>query len=241
MDEKMNRLLGAREDMYHFLSRLYMFEVDAAFFERLCAMEFPKSCANEDMEKGYQKLGEWLKAHEGTAADLDALAVDYARVFLSAGVAAGKAAFPYESVYGGTKHLVMQEAASQMAALYAKKGMAMDENMFKVPADHIGLEFEYMARLCREAADAAAGAQSTAGVQNFGAGPENSAGLKENSAGSWQPQADFFRQHLNNWVPVFCGEVIEYSETDFYKGLGWLTRGFMALEAQFFAACAGAQ
>lgn len=216
MDETMRQLLCAREDMYHFLSRLYMFEVDKAFFDSLKAMEFPENCANEDMAKGYGLISGWLLEHEGSEEDLDVLAVDYARVFLSAGVAAGSAAFPYESVYANKKHLVMQEAASQMSTLYAQKGMEIDKNMFRVPADHVGLEFEYMARLCCEAGD--------------GAG-EPEVPLA---------QIDFFKKHLNNWVPVFGGEVIKYSETAFYKGLGWLTRGFMALEAQILGSFAQA-
>ncbi len=202
MDEKMSRLLRVREEMYHFLSRLYLFEVDETFFLQLGKFVFPKDCKNEDMTAGYEHMAAFISGHTASKKDMDILAVDYAKVFLAAGIAAGQAAFPYESVYAGTKHLVMQEAAGQMSALYAKKGLEPDTNMFKVPSDHVGLELEYMALLCRE--------------------------------GDMGEQEVFFNTHLKNWVPVFCGEVIKYSETDFYKGLGRLTRGFMATEEELF-------
>lgn len=207
MNEKMIRLLRAREEVYHFLSRLYLFEVDAEFFEKLKKLVFPENCKNEDMAAGYGQMGLWIGGHNGSREDLDILAVDYARVFLAAGIAAGQAAFPYASVYAGAKHLVMQEAAGQMSALYAKKGLEPDPGMFKVPPDHVGLELEYMALLCRE--------------------------------GNALEQESFFNTHLKAWVPAFCGEVMKYSETGFYKGLGRLTKGFMAMEEELLQSLAG--
>ncbi len=127
----------ARENMHRLLARLYLFEVDAEMRELLNGLEL----AGE----GYELMTDYIK---NAPADWEEeLAVDYARVFLSAGVAQGLAAFPYESVYTSRQRLIMQEAGSSAAAVYAAAGLKPKESMFTTSGDHIGLEMEYMAEL----------------------------------------------------------------------------------------------
>ncbi len=140
----------ARKNMYHFLSHLYLFEVEKEQLTALKQMTFPQECSNEDMQEGYQQITEYLSKREVNQETLDELAVDYARIFLSAGVAQGKAAFPYESVYTSKQHLIMQEAGSSAAALYAEKGLKPRTDMYRVPEDHLGLLLEFMGRLCED-------------------------------------------------------------------------------------------
>lgn len=230
-----NTLLKSREAMYRFLSRLYLLEVDEALLDALCRMEFPKECFQEDMKEGYGLLRVYLKdraqlrkdieenageeEEKSAACDvdpagknavcdtdqeiLDDLAVDYARIFLSAGVAQGKAAFPYASVYTSRQHLMMQESQGDVAALYAKKGLEVRKNMYRVPEDHLGLLLEYMAVLCREDAK--------------------------------KEQQDFLKNYLLNWVFAFTADMAKYAATDFYRGLGKLTKGFLSMERSLLA------
>lgn len=143
----------ARKNMYGFLSYLYLFEVDTDRLTALKQMSFPTECHNEDMQEGYQEIAEYLSKREVNQDTLDELAVDYARIFLSAGVAQGKAAFPYESVYTSKQHLIMQEAGSSAAALYVEKGLQPRTDMYRVPEDHLGLLLEFMGCLCEDDKD----------------------------------------------------------------------------------------
>ena len=145
-----NTLAIARKNMYSFLSNLYLFEIDEKQLLALKQMEFPKEGTNEELLEGYKEIASYLSEKEANQDTLDELAVDYARIFLSAGVAQGKAAFPYESVYTRKQHLIMQEAGSSAAALYAKKGLEPRKDMYRIPEDHIGLLLEYMGRICDE-------------------------------------------------------------------------------------------
>ncbi len=145
-----NIVLTTRQNMYRFLSNLYLFEVDEAQLRALKEISFPTACLNEDMQEGYEKIVAYLAGKEVSQDTLDELAVDYARIFLSAGVAQGKAAFPYESVYTSKQHLIMQEAGGSVAALYATKGLEPRQDMYRVPEDHVGLLLEYMAIICGE-------------------------------------------------------------------------------------------
>ena len=80
---------------------------------------------------------------------LTVLAVDYARVFLAAGMNDGHGAFPYESVYTSKKHIVMQDAWEQVRVIYTKSGFALGRVPSDVLEDHIAAELEYMSQLCR--------------------------------------------------------------------------------------------
>lgn len=143
-----NAFNKSRENMYRFLSNLYLFEVDEELLGALQNMKFPAECPDEDMQEGCQTITAYLKENQDNKDVLDDLAVDYARIFLSAGVAQGKAAFPYESIYTSKQHLMQQESSSTVAALYLEKGLEPRKDMYRVPEDHLGLLLEYMAELC---------------------------------------------------------------------------------------------
>jgi anaerobic sulfite reductase subunit A len=149
-----NKMMTARANFYRFLSRLYLLEVDEALWNAMQNMTFPVDAAEGDMKAGLELMRGYLDANaEGDlAAVLDDLAVDYARIFLSAGVAQGKAAFPYESVYTSRKHLVMQDSRMDVVSLYAKRGVTPSKDNYHVPEDHLGYLCEYMAILIDEGA-----------------------------------------------------------------------------------------
>ncbi len=150
-----NKILNkSRENMYRFISNLYLFEVDEELFGALQNMKFPAECPDENMQEGCQAIVAYLKENQDNKDVLDDLAVDYARIFLSAGVAQGKAAFPYESIYTSKQHLMKQESSSSVAALYLEKGLEPRKDMYRIPEDHLGLLLEYMAELCVEEKDA---------------------------------------------------------------------------------------
>jgi len=140
-------LIKQREDMYKFLSQLYLWEVDAARLNKMRSLTAPEPCGVDSWDDGWREMMAFLQSSDEGC--LDALAVDYARTFLSAGVAHGQAAFPYESVYTDKSRQPGGVADSALAALYAKKGLKPSESAFKVPNDHIGLELAFMALLCR--------------------------------------------------------------------------------------------
>lgn len=208
-------LMQYRADMYMFFSRLFILEVDGKLLADMKNMKFPEVKKDTDFYTGYEMLKAYLKSHDD--GDITDLEVDYARIFLAAGVAQGLAAFPYESVYTNKKHLMNQEASDDVTILYAAKGLKAREDMYRVPNDHVSLEFEYMARLCKDAA-AAADSADEAGVQNS---------IKEQKA--------FCGNHMKRWVTLFCNDVIKYAKTDFYKAIGTLCRGFIREEISFLA------
>lgn len=43
-------------------------------------------------------------------------------------------------------------------------------------------------------------------------------------------QNEFLEEHLLKWVPWFCDDVVQKAESDFYRGIAKLTKGFLLLE-----------
>ncbi len=214
-DQTTKLLMEARKQMYQLFSRIFILEADEKLFYDMKAFQFPDAPEDTDFAVGYQKLKDYFVSHD--TSDIINLEADYARIFLAAGVAQGLAAFPYESVYTNKKHLMNQEASEDVTVLYGAKGLKAREDMYKIPNDHIGLEFEYMARLCEGAAQAA--------------GEGNETVLAE----SMREQTEFCKHHMKRWMTMFCNDVIKYAETDFYRAVGTICRGFVREEISLLA------
>lgn len=221
MSKETNKLNTYREWMYRFLASVFIQEIDAPMLAALRKMAFPvvgesSDPWTQDLDAGYRLVESYLAGFEGKteeecAALLEDLAADYAKVFLAAGDATGKAAFPYESIYAGFDSAFGGSLQMNLSALYASKGLTMREDMFKIMEDHIGLELNYMAELLKEEAEDEAAADDLR-----------------------KQQREFFQTHLINWALQFAADIYKYTERDFYKGIARMTMGFLEAEQAFF-------
>ncbi|MBP2635401.1 MAG: cytoplasmic chaperone TorD [Firmicutes bacterium] len=202
-------LISNRERLYRFLGRLYEVEVDKNLLEQITAMIFPVECGEEVLNQGYLLLKNYIMLPLNDP--VNDLAVDFARIFLGAGIVGDEVAYPYESVYTSPKRLIMQDSRDQVLAVYRNKGLNKTEGL-DIPEDHIALELEFMAHLCQETQQAVA-AQDWKAV---------SACLKG--------QLEFLTAHLLNWVPAFCTDIEKYAETEFYQAVAKITNGYLHLE-----------
>ena len=200
-------LISNREALYRLLARLYRIEVDDPLLRQLAEMGFPAECDEPELAEGYRMLSDWLR--NSGSDPLTDLAVDYARIFLGAGVYEGVVASPYESVYTSKERLIMQEARDQVCAVYNAKGLCLTEST-EIPEDHIALELEFMAHLCQETMQAG---DDPALVSSL---------LRE--------QKEFLERHIGKWAPAFCADIEKCASTDFYKAVGKITRGFLKME-----------
>ncbi len=209
-------LSKARASMYRFLGGLYIMEVDENQLIKLKKMDFPQidgdSNSDLDLKDGYSLMRKYLDNIE--ASDLEDLAADYAKVFLAAGDATGRAAFPYEAVYVNKKHQVGGSTQMQMHALYLERGLEPDPNVYRTMDDNIGLMLEYMANICDEI---------TTAVE---------VGDKEQVTALVDEQKQFMKKHITNWIYSFTNDVIKFSERDFYKAVAKITNGFIKKETE---------
>lgn len=205
---------AGREALYRFLARIYRVETTVELLESMKGLAFPASEEAGAFSEGIAELEAFLRK-PGLDPRTD-LAVDYARVFLGAGIADGCAAFPYESVYTSPEHLMMQDARDEVMALYLAHGLGIEGETHD-PEDHLAFELDFMAHLIAEGASAADGGNS------------------EGVVASVAEQQAFLREHLLNWIGRFCDDVEKYSQTAFYQAAAKMTMGFTAMDDEVLA------
>jgi len=192
-----------------------------------------KSLSNTPPAYGIYICGlvfKWLKAQGGLAAMKEylrhrhggtrqELAVDYARVFLGAGNYDRITAPPYESVFTSEERILMQDARYGALCYYRRAGLDLPADN-TTPEDHLGFELQFAAALCDRAKEAIAAGDGRA--------------LQEAVALGYS----FFAFHQRNWLPQLCDAVDEWAQTDFYRQLAAVTRGYVDTEAAYFEAAA---
>lgn len=189
------------------LAQLYRKEADTALIDSVRAMRFPAHSGNDDADKGARALVTYL-SRTGARAQ-EELAADFSRVFLGSGLDSFSAAYPVESVHTGRKRLVMQGARDEVLAIYRSFGLERTDDL-KEGEDHISFELAFLQFLMERTA----------------------AALREDDDAQAHmllaTQRNFLDDHLLNWVPRFTEQMRFFSKTDFYRGLSYLTTGYLA-------------
>ncbi len=200
-----------RARTYGMLARIFRVEVDDDLVAQMRGMKFPTATGNEHVDKGYRLLFNYLSTvWEDTKLDL---ARDYMRTFIGHGVNGHSAAYPFESVHTSEKRLLMQEARDEVLAIYRANNLKKDES-WRDCEDHIAVELEFMQVMAKRTADALL------------------AGREDEAVEELRTQRAFVRDHLANWVPIFVHDIMQWSETDFYRGAGELLLGFVQVEGE---------
>ncbi len=184
---------------YTLLSRLFKSEITQDTKEMLLGLKLSDYCDHPLISEGARWIDEAIR-QEGPDNQLDLLAAEYAAAFI--GTAGGKAAYPYESVYTSAQGLVMQEAYEQVRRIYRDHGL---ENQSDLYDDHIALELDYLAYLCRRAKNEK---PESPEYMNF---------LRD--------QATFLKTHIFNWLPKFLEKIHENVDSCFYRGAAMMLEG----------------
>lgn len=191
----------ARRNLYSFLSRVYLREVDRPFLDLL------KGADTVETLKGYgfRFYDDLLTKSEETI--LEDLAVEFASLFL---VSPGRYLSPYESVQTGRENQLGGEAATKTMLFYKSAGFSIPEGCNLFP-DHFAIELEFMGHLCGKEADALMDENKTA------------------AAAAKQHQREFFTSHLGRWYKPFLNNVEKVAHP-FYREMSSLAKGFIYSE-----------
>lgn len=204
MDEK-SEASRARAAAYRLLASVFFKELDESQIAALKESKLPTT-SNEAMIEAAREIQRSLRLAPPNALSL--LRVDYARIFLAAGVYEGETAVPYESVFTSKDGLMMQESRDDALRFYRQEGLAVEPSL-QTPEDHIAFELEFLALLCdKEAAawdrDDAEEARRLECVQN-----------------------DFAKAHLLNWMGALEERVQTYAVEAFYPAFTRYARVFV--------------
>lgn len=193
---------------YKLLSSIYYLELTEEQLAGLAAGGFAYPDDGSDMARGCREIRTYLK-RRGANARQD-LAVDYARIFLAAGVYEGETAVPFESVYTSKEGILMQDSRDDVVRIYGLNGLRIPREL-NVPEDHLAFELEFMAHLSdRIAAALGEEGEASDGVLSL-----------------MRTQLSFIDEHLLNWVPQLAQRVEAYAKLAFYPAVMTVTRCFI--------------
>lgn len=196
---------SAREDLCRFLSACY-YEPDPAFQEERLfdSMLAAADLLDPELAALARRLGESFAAQ-----DLQALLVDYARLFLGPPEALAK---PYGSSWLTGEAALMQESTLAVMELYRQGGFEVDEEFMDLP-DHVAVELEFFYLLL------------------FKQNESRRGGLHDVYADWEKLEAMFLGDHLGKWIGLFVPAVVAAAQTPFYRVLAQLTQRFVEMEA----------
>ena len=212
----------SREDLYSFLARVFLVEVDNEFLTTINAIQPTiESLVTEqdgtELKKTSMSLTEFSrKATELPSDDraklLSDLAAEYASLFLAAGQLGGRRiVIPFESAYFTTPPRMFGDQYHEVVDAFKSVGYEKPKN-FLDPEDHIAPELDFMAhmseqiRLC----------------------------IKEEkydyAIGYLKLQKEFLREHLLRWVGKLCSAILQVAQSEFYRSIATLTNCFVTMD-----------
>lgn len=190
----------ANESTYKFLSQVFFKELNEEAIAELQAADWPENTGNEHLDTGFAQVRRYFNL---AASDKRGqLAVEYARIFLAAGVHTKekRCAIPYESVFTSEEHLMMGPARSDCVARYAADGFAVNPELHE-PEDHVAFQLEYLCSLSAKAARLV---------------EEKNAEELENNM---HRTLEFIALHQLNWLPELLDTAKDFAKTTFYTGM----------------------
>jgi len=207
---------AARAELYGVLSGAFARELDEEAWAHLCGPEARTAlrglAAACEVEVDAGALLACLIEGEGRdpAATVEALAEDYARLFIGPGPGLAP---PYESLYTSAERRYYGDAFSEVAALLRAEGIQVAAE-FAAPADHIAVELAIMRHLAQKPA-------------------------APGQPHPWHVQREFLDGHLLRWAPRWVADVAREAATGFYRGAASLLDAFLSKDAVWLRRATG--
>lgn len=178
--------------------------------------EIPFGVDRPEIATAASLLGAWARGFAAGRDEtgFDAIRDDYNRLFVGPHQLL---AAPWESVYSNKDRAVFQRETVSVRNWYLRFDLVL-ASAHNEPADHVGLQFGFLAHLAELTLSAAALSDGREVTRLIDA------------------QRGFLAQHMLPWVPRWADDVVANARTDFHRGLGWLARGAVLEAASFVAA-----
>ncbi len=202
MDDKIQENQG-RINMYAFISRLLIEEVDENILEKI------KN--NPDLLELFPNTKEWESFKTKSTKELidEDLNVDYTTVFILN-------AYPYESVFMNDEGHINPTPTNPTLQFYLEHGYEIDLNKTRVLSpDHIAVELEFMITLIQE--------QLKAYSMNDREGEKKALNL----------QKEFIENHILQWAPIYLMAARDMSETPFYYDVCQMALDFIMTDYEY--------
>lgn len=166
--------------------------------------EIPYRADQKAVAEGQRMLTTWMDAYDNSL--FDELYNDYMALFVGP---AKPLASPWESTYSkDSEGLLFQKETLDVRKWYKSFGFQI-ENLYHEPDDHIAFELEFIAKLSEKASLSAQNNEELEARQLL------------------ESQGRFMKQHILVWHEEWADRVLENAQTEFYRGIALLVRGFL--------------
>lgn len=207
-----------RKNIYALLASIFLQSPDQTFTRNVLSLnlkeeEYSFFEDNSDVSFGLNLIQNYISLNSALPLDkvLEELAVD--KISLVRDLTGKKAIkTPYEFIYTNRPP---QDVRGDVVSFYEEAGMVINKDILN-SQDYIGLELSFMAELCAREVITLTKAFSWETVFE--------------GAAVQSLQKAFLLNHINNWVPSFADELINHAATDFFKGIGFLLKGYIHQE-----------
>jgi TorA maturation chaperone TorD len=211
--EGIGPFLEARTFAYDILKCAFLQEPSSEFITYLIEGEiiqaFPFADSDAALAEATDRIVQYLKQPEVVCGkNYERLHWDYTRLFIGP---VKPPAPPWESVYRDADHLHFSKETLDVRDAYRRYNL-LPKDFGREPDDHIGLELDFMHKLCEKAKEKACIGDETGLVEI----------LKDQKA--------FLDEHLLKWVPDWTRDVVDNAETDFYRGMALMLEAFLPLD-----------
>ncbi|RMA96157.1 TorD/DmsD family molecular chaperone [Hydrogenothermus marinus] len=193
----------ARINMYGFLSRLFIEEIDPFTLQKIKE--------NEDLLELFPNTKQWDKFKEKDIMKLieEDLNVDYTTLFILN-------VYPYESVFVNDEGHINPTITNPTLVFYREHGYAIDLNKTRaLSPDHIGVELEFMMNLIQDELNAIARED------------------EEKANEYRKIQKKFLEEHLANWGLPYLLAIKDIAETPFYYDVADATLEFLMSDLEY--------
>jgi len=207
--------LEARAFAYDIVKCAFLQEPSKKFIKLLIEGEiiqaFPFADRNAALGKAIDRIVQYLKQPDALSRKkCESLHWDYTRMFIGPGKIPAP---PWESIYRDADHLYFSQETQEVRNAYRKYNL-LPKDFGHEPDDHLGLELDFLHKLCEMAWEKAKSADETGLVEIL------------------NDQKAFLDEHLLKWVPDWTRDVVKSAETDFYKGMAQLLEAYLNLDRE---------
>lgn len=191
-----------RSNLYGFLAAVFRAEPTPALLRGIRETAFKRALEVAGVELDVDPAGETDDAF------LDALAIEFTRLFIGPGVHVP----PYAAVHLGDEWASLWGPDTVWVKDFIEAaGFAYRTGYHDLP-DHVSVELEFMHELTAKEAAALEASDMT------------------EAARLQAIESTFVNDHLARWIPAFCDRVAGHAERRFYRGLANLTKDFIEAE-----------
>jgi TorA maturation chaperone TorD len=212
-DQGVQILLAVRVFAYDLLRRIFLEEPSREFLEALVVGKgieaFPLVEEHAELREGQRLVLTYLQQHDIRQQQIyDRLHWDYTKLFIGPNELPAP---PWESAYLNEERLLFQQETLDVRQAYLKYSLIPIDYLHEAD-DHLGLELDFMYRLCL--------------LSKESWGNQHSDSLLT----ILSDQKSFLQDHLLKWIPALTKDIAANAETSFYKGMARILKAYIELD-----------